>query len=116
LSVPRLKTHIRAAAVIRRAEAAGVFATVARRGDRDAGSIALKVFIGRNDAGLALARLLYEARTAEGDHEWRDPFDSPDSVEIEEKRVDEWIAREIRFDPDIWVIEIEDREGRSFTD
>ena len=26
------------------------------------------------------------------------------------------IARELNFDPDVWVIEVEDREGRNFLD
>ena len=116
MSVPRLKTEIRAAAIIRRAEGAGVFASVARRGDRDAGAIAIKIFMGRNEAGVPCARLRYEARNAEGDHEWRDPFDSAQDAETTEQSVDDWIAREVRFDRDLWVIEIEDRAGRSFSD
>ena len=30
----------------------------------------------------------------------------------EEQQVDEAIARQRRFDPDLWVIEVEDRQGR----
>jgi hypothetical protein len=26
------------------------------------------------------------------------------------------LGREIRFDPDLWIVEIEDRAGRSFLD
>ena len=26
------------------------------------------------------------------------------------------IAREIKFDPDLWIVEIEDRQGRTFVD
>jgi hypothetical protein len=26
------------------------------------------------------------------------------------------IEREVRFDPDLWVVEIEDRQGRAFLD
>jgi hypothetical protein len=31
-----------------------------------------------------------------------------------EFEVDERVRRELRFDPDCWVVEIEDRQGRSF--
>ena len=31
-------------------------------------------------------------------------------------RAAEYFARQIRFDPDIWIVEIEDREGRAFVD
>lgn len=30
--------------------------------------------------------------------------------------VEERIKREMRFDPDVWVVVIEDREGRAFLD
>jgi hypothetical protein len=28
--------------------------------------------------------------------------------------VEERLAREVRFDPDVWIVEIEDRGGRHF--
>ena len=37
--------------------------------------------------------------------EWSDP------ASVEEK-----IAREMKFDPDLWLIEVEDRKGRCFLD
>jgi hypothetical protein len=27
-----------------------------------------------------------------------------------------WLDKQIRFDPDLWIVEIEDREGRAFVD
>jgi hypothetical protein len=30
--------------------------------------------------------------------------------------VEERLAREQRFDPDVWIIEVEDRAGRHFLD
>jgi hypothetical protein len=32
----------------------------------------------------------------------------------DETRVAEYFARQLRIDPDIWIVEIEDRQGRSF--
>ena len=107
MSAPRLKTHIRVAAHLRRAEAAGAFALVARRGDADAGAVAVKVY-----AGPGRARVWFEARDGAGAHVWRDPFDG----ETDEASVERWLARETDFDPDMWVLEIEDREGRAFLD
>jgi len=26
------------------------------------------------------------------------------------------LVKEIRFDPDVWIVEVEDREGRNFID
>ena len=108
---PRLKTEIRVAAHLRRCAAAGAFAHVARKGDPDAGAVAVKVFLGGGEAG-PLARLHIQSVTIEGEATWREPFDGPAA----EEKIDAWLEKERRIDPDLWVIEIEDRQGRSFLD
>lgn len=108
---PRLKTEIRVAAHLRRCQAAGAFAQIVRKGDPDAGAIAVKVFIGKTDAG-ALARLFMQSTDDKGESAWREAFDGPAA----EEKVDERLAKERRIDPDLWIVEIEDREGRSFLD
>ena len=35
---------------------------------------------------------------------------------IENLKAEERLRREISFDPDLWIVEIEDREGRHFLD
>ena len=107
MSEPRLKSEIRVSAQLRRAAAAGAFAVVARRGDPDAGAIAVKVYLGGR-----LAALHVEARSESGERTWRQPFDGP----VEEAIVDAYLEKEKRFDRDLWIIEIEDREGRGFLD
>lgn len=106
---PRIKTHIRVGAHLRRVAAAGGFAHIAKKGDPDAGAVAVKVFLGRID-GAATARLFVESRDEAGARIWREPFEGA----AEESKVDDYLARERRFDPDLWIVEIEDREGRSF--
>jgi hypothetical protein len=103
----RLKSEIRAAALLRRAAAGGAYATVARRGDADAGAIAVKIYL-----GAGRARLYVESRNEQGEASWRQPFDDA----VEEARVDAYLDKEKRFDADLWILEIEDREGRSFLD
>jgi hypothetical protein len=100
---PRLKSHIRVAALLRRVGVEGAFATVARRGDADAGAIAVKVFIGAGQA-----QLFVESRNEQGARFWRDQFDGA----CEEARVDAYLAKEAAFDSDVWIIEIEDRDRR----
>lgn len=107
MSEPRLKSEILVAAVVRRAQSAGAFAAVVRRGDNDAGAIALKVFL-----GAGCARLFVQSRNDEGEAIWREPFDGV----VDEARIDDYLAKEQRFDSDLWIVEIEDREGRSFLD
>ncbi|HNR76003.1 MAG TPA: DUF1491 family protein [Parvularculaceae bacterium] len=107
MSEPRLKSEIRVSAILRRAQAAGAFAVVARRGDVDAGAIAVKVYI-----GAGRGRLHVEARDEQGRAIWREPLGG----ESEECAIDGYLDKERRFDSDLWIVEIEDREGRPFLD
>jgi len=103
----RVKTHIRVAAQMRRAQSAGAFATVARRGDPDAGAVAVKLYLGGRNA-----RLYVQSRDFDGNAIWREPFEG----EAEEAKVDAWLDKETNIDPDLWIVEIEDKEGRTFLD
>ncbi|MDX2236313.1 MAG: DUF1491 family protein [Hyphomonadaceae bacterium] len=102
-----LKTDLWAAALIRRAEIGGAFAGVVRKGDRDAGAALVKV------ATLdGKARLYTPARNGEGERVWLDM--SAGALGVEERAIDAEIAKRVARDPDLWVIEIEDRAGRTF--
>lgn len=110
MTEPRLKTEIRISAHLRRARAAGSFATIARKGDPDAGAIAVKVYLGNQTA-----QLYVQSRDLDGNPVWRDPFEGDDAArEGTEARVDRWLEKEAAIDPDLWVIEIEDAKGRAF--
>ncbi len=104
---PRLKTEIRVSAHLRRAQTAGAFATIARRGDPDAGAVAVKLYCGER-----MARLFIQSRDLDGRAIWREPLDDL----VDEMKVDAWIDKETNIDPDLWVVEIEDRDGRAFLD
>lgn len=99
-----LNADLWVSALIRRAELAGGFGYVARRGDRSHGSVLLKVINLRTRD----AYLLREA--GNGDETvWIRPNQSLDEGEL-----DSYIERQLRFDPDLWVVEIEDAQGRHF--
>lgn len=100
-----LSTDLWASALIRRAELGGAFATVARKGDARAGAVLVKVL----DRRAGSARLYAEAYRGEGERIWMQPVPSTDEVEL-----DAYVARQVRIDPDIWLIEIEDTQGRHF--
>jgi hypothetical protein len=102
----RLKSAIYVQAVIRRCEAAGAAAYLVRRGAEEAGAVFLK--INRLDGTCTV---LSPARRGE-ERVWMRPLgESGDDTSASE-----YFARQLRFDPDIWILEIEDRLGRTFVD
>ena len=89
-------------ALIRRVNAAGDFATVLHRGDGVAGSV---VLVHRGPAEIrSFQRLL----GASGGYEWR--------VTASGDGVDDWIARQRKYDPDLWVIELDTPNPARFID
>lgn len=105
----RLRTEIWVAALIRRAEVAGAFAAVAARGDPDAGAVVVKInhLDGR-------ARAYAPAIDSSGERVWLDPLGHDEPAP--EREIDDYLRTRRARDPDLWVVEIEDREGRDFID
>jgi len=102
----RLKSGIWVAALIRRCAAEAVPAMVVRKGDETAGTIFVKV--NRLDG---LADVFSPARRGDGSKVWMHALGADP---VPEADADAYIERQAKFDPDIWVIEIEDRAGRHF--
>ena len=100
-----LSTDIWVSALIRRAETAGAFATVVRKGDPRAGAVLVKVL----DRREGRVRLYAEATRVDGDRVWMRPARAE-----AEKELDAYIERAARIDPDLWVVEVEDTHGRHF--
>lgn len=100
-----LSTDVWAGALIRRAEREGAFAVVARKGDPRAGAVLVKVLNRREGT----THLYASAVRGEGETVWMHPLAS--EVEAD---VDAYIERSRRIDPDLWVVEIEDAQGRHF--
>ncbi len=108
----RLKSAIWVAAHVRRCHMEGAFAVVRRRGSEEAGAIFVKLAKLDGTAALfgpAPQSAFDEARPSERLFVsfYPEPF-------VPEEKVEARIAREIDFDPDSWVIEVEDRAGRHF--
>jgi len=104
---PRLKAGIFVRALIRRAEVSGAQAYVVRKGAEEAGAIFLKV--SRLDGTCTV---LNQARAGDGELVWARPL----GESIDDAKASAYFERQIKFDPDIWIVEIEDRKGRAFVD
>ncbi|MBE1285911.1 MAG: DUF1491 family protein [Rhodobacteraceae bacterium] len=81
-------------------------AFVVAHGDNDAGSVLIKV-----NTLDGQARALHRSYDIMSDTRMWVVL-----IEGEERDVDDAITRQRSFDPDLWVIEVEDRQGRSLLD
>lgn len=110
----RLKSGIWVSAYLRRCQTEGAFAAVRRRGAEEAGAVFVK--LNRLDG---TAELYGPApQTAFEDSHPVDRAFAPclRTQPAPEAEVEAYLAREIRFDPDVWIVEVEDRAGRHFLD
>lgn len=89
----RLASSVVVGALMRRAEAEGGFAAVLAKGDATAGSIAL-VLTERGASPQIYERLLQP----DGGYRWQP---------TESGGVADFVARRRRFDPDLWVLELD---------
>jgi hypothetical protein len=106
-STPRLKAGIFVRALIRRAEAEGASAFIVRKGNEEAGAIIIRV--ARLDGTMLV---LNQARMGDGALVWARPLGDWGA----EDKAAAWCDKQVRFDPDLWIVEIEDRAGRAFVD
>jgi len=110
----RLKSGIWVAAYIRRCNGEGASAVVRRRGADEAGAIFIK--LNRLDG---TAEIYGPAPQTAFDESH--PIDRAFSPGLPKQPAPEadaeaYLARQLRFDPDIWIVEVEDRAGRHFLD
>mgnify|MGYP001546078658 FL=1 len=101
MTEPRLKTRLVVQAAVRLCTIRAVPIAITRRGDADAGTILLK--LNQLDLGCSV---LSETRTPAGERAW---LRATGPVPVPEADADAYIARQVQRDPDLWVVEIEDR-------
>jgi hypothetical protein len=110
----RLKSAIWVAAYVRRCHIEGAFAVVRRRGAEEAGANINKNY--RLDGTAALFSPAPQAAFDEARPIERRFVSSLKGGFAGDQEAEARIAREIEFDPDLWLVEVEDREGRDFLD
>ncbi len=110
----RLKSGIWVAAYLRRCQVEGAFAAVRRRGAEEAGAVFIKIsrLDGTADVfGPAPQSAFEEARPS--DRAFTPCLKLQPAPDAD---AEAYLARQIKFDPDVWIVEVEDRAGRNFLD
>lgn len=108
----RLKSTIWVAAYVRRCQAEGAYALVRRKGSPEAGAIF--VVLDHLDGRQTLFEPAPQSAD-KGEPGLDRVFMSVAGIE-DGAGVSERLAREAKFDPDFWVVDVEDRQGRHFLD
>jgi len=110
----RLKSAIWVGAYIRRCHVEGAFAVVRRRGAEEAGAIF--IVLNRLDGTADLYGPAPQTAFDESHPAGRAFAPVLKQQPAPEAEVSARLAREVEFDPDVWIVEVEDRGGRHFLD
>ena len=102
----RLKASIWVSAYRKRLELLNIACFVVRHGDDDGGAVLVK--LNTLDGQTRLYQRSFDLLT--GDRAW------VVLIEGAEAECDAAISRQAKFDPDLWVLEVEDRAGRHLLD
>lgn len=108
----RLTSDFWVGAYVRRCFAEGAYAVVARRGAPEAGAIFVRVdrLDGTSDLYGPAPQSFFDTESS-GERRFECLGEGLSGLDVAEK-----FEREARMDPDFWVVEIEDRQGRHFLD
>jgi hypothetical protein len=108
----RLKAALWVAAYLRRCQVEGIAAVVRRRGAEEAGAIFVRI-----DRLDGTSDLFGPAPQSEFDAvRDTDRAFGPSLKELPapDAAIEAYLTREVKFDPDVWIVEVEDRAGRNF--
>ena len=110
----RLKSALWVAAYLRRCQVEGIPAVVRRRGAEEAGAVFVRIcrLDGTSDLyGPAPQSALDVSRGAD-----RTFASSFNQQPVPDAAVEAKLERELKFDTDLWIVEVEEPAGRNFLD
>ena len=105
MPIDRLPTALWVSAIIRRLSADAVPVAVVHKGEADSGILTIKL-----NLLDGTARIVTEGRDIDGRPGWMAPLGEEP---MPEDKADAYLARAADRDPDIWVVEVEDKSGRN---
>src|SRR6185312_264329 len=98
MAEPRLKAGLWIKMALRMGDADGRPGAVLRKGDPDSGGVLLVL---RGREGFSV---LSQVRAADGALAW---MRATGAALVDQAAVDAYVARQVKYDPDIWVLEFE---------
>ncbi|HQT64895.1 MAG: hypothetical protein B7Z75_08480 [Acidocella sp. 20-57-95] len=98
MSDPRIKAGLWVQAALRLGQADGRYGVVIRKGDADAGGVLVVL---RGHSGVTV---LTQIRDASGELAW---LRGTGEVPVEDPVADAYIAKQVKYDSDLWVIEFD---------
>jgi hypothetical protein len=110
----RLKSGIWVAAYLRRCATEGAFAVVRRRGADEAGAVFVK--IDRLDGTVELYGPAPQTAFEDSHPPDRAFVACLKSQPAAAADAESYLQKQLRYDPDIWIVEVEDKAGRNFLD
>lgn len=104
----RLTTRLWVSALLRRANDAGDFATIMRKGEESAGQV---IIVARRRDGHV--RVFTRTMNSLGRYSWTV---AAEAAEEELGKINEYLDRQVRYDPDLWIIELDTGNPERFVD
>ena len=105
---PRLASSVLVGALMRQAQVEGGSAAVLAKGDSQAGSV-LVILTEKGRKVRILERILQPG----GAYQWQDSFVV---TAINDEEAEKFLARRRRFDPDLWILELDIASAQRFAD
>ncbi len=109
----RLKSALWVAAYLRRCQVEGAFAVVRRRGAEEAGAVFVRIsrLDGTSDLFGPAPQSLADDVGRGADRAFTPVLKERPASDA---AVDSYLEREVKFDPDVWIVEVEEPSGRHF--
>ena len=102
----RLPAGVEVAAITRRVQGEGGFASILHKGDPDRGAVSLLI-AERGETKAVLERRM----AADFTYRWTEV---PPSVVPDGSNWREWVAKTSRIDPDCWIVELDIADAQRF--